>query len=212
VTDGQPGLRLRPAGSRALLVEVDGGAQVRGIAAWLRHSEFATDIEEVVPASTTILVRCARSVDEIADALRSASSSTPYVDEEQGAGRVEVAVDYSGEDLDEVCERVGTTRAELIEAHTAAGHTVAFFGFVPGLPYIEGVPAALQVPRRPTPRVEIGAGAVAIANGFTIIYPGGTPGGWSIIGHTTAPPLWDVDRDPPNLFAIGDRVVFRVAT
>lgn len=209
MTEGvRPELRLRRAGARGLLVEVDGGAAVRNVAAWLRHSEFAPDIEDVVPAGTTVLVRCSRAVvDAVADALRYADVAA--VAEGQVLQRREVVVDYCGEDLDEVCEQVGMTPAELVDTHTAAQHNVAYFGFTPGFPYIEGVPAALHVPRRATPRVEVPAGAVAIANGFTVVYPGGTPGGWNIIGRTAAPPLWDLDRDPPNLFAIGDRIVFR---
>jgi hypothetical protein len=39
--------------------------------------------------------------------------------------------------------------------------------------------------------------------------PGGTPGGWNLIGHTPLPPLCDIEREPPNLVSVGDRVMFQ---
>ena len=51
------------------------------------------------------------------------------------------------------------------------------------------------------------AGAVAIANAQTAVYPYETPGGWSIIGRTPLR-VFDPARDPASLFAPGDRVRF----
>jgi inhibitor of KinA len=51
------------------------------------------------------------------------------------------------------------------------------------------------------------AGSVAIANAQTAVYPYETPGGWSIIGRTPVK-VFDPERDPPSLFAPGDRVRF----
>jgi allophanate hydrolase subunit 1 len=48
---------------------------------------------------------------------------------------------------------------------------------------------------------------VAIANAQTAVYPYETPGGWSIIGRTPLR-VFDPLRDPPSLFAPGDRVRF----
>ena len=149
----------------------------------------------------------AHGLDEIARALQELSGQDDQMPEP--CRTIEIPVTYSGEDLDEVCDRTGVSRSRFIEEHTGARHTVAFFGFTPGFPYIEGVPGALHVPRRTTPRTRVPAGAVAVANGFTVVYPGGTPGGWSLIGYTCLPPLWDIDREPPNLVSAGDRVVFR---
>jgi biotin-dependent carboxylase-like uncharacterized protein len=35
-----------------------------------------------------------------------------------------------------------------------------------------------------------------------------SPGGWTLLGRALSPPLFDADRDPPALFAPGDRVRF----
>jgi allophanate hydrolase subunit 1 len=40
------------------------------------------------------------------------------------------------------------------------------------------------------------------------VYPSVTPGGWNIVGHTTARPF-DPNRSEPFLFTSGDRVRFR---
>ena len=207
MTGRRAGWVVRPAGAHGLLVEVGDAPAVRRLTGWLRTSQFAAMLEDVVPGGRTILVRAPHGLDEIARALRELSGQD---DQMPGPCRnIEIPVTYSGEDLDEVCDRTGVSRSRFIEEHTGARHTVAFFGFTPGFPYIEGVPRALHVPRRATPRTRVPAGAVAAANGFTVVYPGGTPGGWSLIGYTCLPPLWDIDREPPNLVSIGDRVVFR---
>lgn len=198
---------VRAAGTCGLLVETSGTAEVRRVTEWLHTSEYAPLLEDVVPGGRTVLVRASNGLDELARALRGLSFEDGRRSEPSRT--VEIPVVYSGEDLDEVCERAGVSLSRFVEEHSGAEHTVAFFGFTPGFPYIAGVPEALHVPRRATPRTRVPAGSVAIANGSTVVYPGGTPGGWNLIGRTSLPPLWDIEREPPNLLSVGDRVIFR---
>lgn len=200
-------LAVRAAGAHGLLVETSGSAAVRRVTEWLRTSEYAPLLEDVVPGGRTVLVRASHGLDELAQALRGLSAEEDRTPEPSRT--VEIPVVYSGEDLAEVCERAGVSRSRFVKEHSGAEHTVAFFGFTPGFPYIAGVPEALHVPRRATPRTRVPAGSVAIANGSTVVYPGGTPGGWNLIGRTPLPPLWDIEREPPNLLSVGDRVIFR---
>ncbi|MGH8165350.1 MAG: carboxyltransferase domain-containing protein, partial [Rhodanobacteraceae bacterium] len=58
------------------------------------------------------------------------------------------------------------------------------------------------------PRTHVPAGSVAIGGAQTGIYPRELPGGWNLIGRTPLV-LFDARRDPPCLFAPGDRVRFR---
>ncbi|WP_054882161.1 5-oxoprolinase/urea amidolyase family protein, partial [Pseudomonas sp. NBRC 111128] len=51
------------------------------------------------------------------------------------------------------------------------------------------------------------AGAVALAGGFSGIYPQASPGGWQIIG-VTGTRMWDLERDEPALLQPGYRVRF----
>lgn len=123
---------------------------------------------------------------------------------------VRIPVAYGGaegEDLAEVAERGKLSAAEVIERHTAAEYTVAMLGFQPGFAYLIGLDASLHLPRRATPRTRVPAGSVAIGGAQTGIYPSASPGGWHVIGRTSAR-LFDPAREPPALLAPGDRVRF----
>jgi biotin-dependent carboxylase-like uncharacterized protein len=63
------------------------------------------------------------------------------------------------------------------------------------------------LPRLRTPRVRVPAGSLAVADGYTGIYPAETPGGWRLIGRV-ADAMFDPGSDPPALLRPGDRVVF----
>jgi inhibitor of KinA len=124
---------------------------------------------------------------------------------------VEVPVCYDAEfalDLAEVSQRLKLAPEEIAKRHADGRYRVLMVGFAPGHPYMGGLEAKLAVPRRDTPRSNVPAGSVAIANQQTVVYPYAIPGGWNIIGRT---PLnsFDAFRPRPSLFAAGDRVRFR---
>ena len=129
----------------------------------------------------------------------------------EDSGRtVEVPVCYEPAfalDLDEVAALTKLSPQAIQKRHTSVRHSVLMGGFSPGQPYIGGLDAKLSVPRRATPRTQMPAGSVAIANAQTAVYPYETPGGWSIIGRTPLR-VFDPARDPASLFAPGDRVRF----
>jgi KipI family sensor histidine kinase inhibitor len=114
---------------------------------------------------------------------------------------------YDGEDLAEVAQRTGRAVDEVLRLHAGAEYTVRMLGFLPGFPYLDGLPEALRLPRLGTPRLAVPAGSVAIAEGQCGIYPVQSPGGWRILGRTDLV-LFDPRRDPPALLAPGDRVRF----
>ena len=132
-------------------------------------------------------------------------------DPQSEVGRlVEIPVSYggtAGPDLGYVAHACGLSEAAAIALHTARAMPVLMLGFMPGFPYIGELPAELRLPRRAEPRVAVPAGAVALANDQTGIYPSRSPGGWHIIGRTEAR-LFDPARDPPALLRAGDRVRF----
>lgn len=114
---------------------------------------------------------------------------------------------YDGADLDEVAERVGLAREEVIRRHVAGEYHVLAIGFLPGWAYLGPLDPSLALPRRSTPRTRIPAGAVAIMGAQTGIYPRVSPGGWNLIGSTDVV-LFDANRQRPALFHAGDRVRF----
>jgi len=123
---------------------------------------------------------------------------------------VEIPVCYGGEfglDLEDAARHCGLSAAEIIQRHAEPFYQVYFLGFLPGFAYLGGLPPSLTVPRRPVPRLVVPAGAVGIAGEQTGVYPLETPGGWQIIGRTPLK-LYDPQREPLSLLALGDSVKF----
>ena len=111
-------------------------------------------------------------------------------------------------DLGALAARQGLTSVAVVERLLGAELHVYQIGFMPGFPYMGGVPPALQVPRLATPRKAVPAGSIALAGAMAAVYPWESPGGWHLVGRTPAP-LWDLRRDPPALLASGDLVRWR---
>jgi inhibitor of KinA len=84
-------------------------------------------------------------------------------------------------------------------------------GFMPGFPYLGGLPPELAVPRLDKPRTRIPAGSVAIAGNQTGFYPLESPGGWRLIGRTPIHALAYSVEGPP-LFSQGDHLKFRAVS
>jgi inhibitor of KinA len=122
--------------------------------------------------------------------------------------RIPACYDESlGLDLADVAERTGLSVADVTARHSGALHHIYMMGFLPGLPYLGGLPPEFELPRRENPRIKVPGGAIAIAMSMTVIYPLESPGGWHILARTPAP-LWDMRRNPPALLAAGDKVTF----
>jgi KipI family sensor histidine kinase inhibitor len=203
-------VKLRPAGERGLLVELDDLETVHRLHAALRDLD-PPGVVELVPGYRTLLVVAgpgsAGALDELAAGLP--ELELPPAGEVAGEP-IEIPVSYDGEDLPEVASLTGLDAEEVVRRHTAPEYTVAFLGFSPGFPYLVGLDPALEVPRRDTPRTSIPAGSVGLAGGQTGIYPTASPGGWQLIGRTDVT-LFDPARDPPALLAPGSRLRFTVA-
>lgn len=109
-------------------------------------------------------------------------------------------------DLDEVAATRGLTREAAIELLCATEFPVFMLGFLPGFPYLGGLPAALEMPRLATPRLKVPAGSVAIAGRMAAVYPWDSPGGWRLVGRTGVRLFDPTKPDRPALLAPGDRV------
>ena len=70
-----------------------------------------------------------------------------------------------------------------------------------------GLSEKLHTPRLGTPRTEIPAGSVGIAESQTGVYPVASPGGWRLIGRTPVK-MFDQEIEPPSLLAAGDYIRF----
>jgi KipI family sensor histidine kinase inhibitor len=200
-------------GDQALLLEFDSTAEVL---AWhdVLCDADVLGVVDVVPASRTVLVkldgpRYQGIARQQLSRLRMAQDA-PAKAKSPGDGGVDVVIDvlYDGDDLDEVARLTGMTARDVVAAHTGTPWRVGFAGFAPGFGYLVGGDERLTVPRRSEPRTAVPAGSVGLAGEFSGVYPRQSPGGWQLIGRTSAD-LWDVDRDPPALLTPGTWVQFR---
>lgn len=174
----------------------------------VREHALADALDEVIPAQRTVML--VGQIEVVREIVRDVPVTGEIADETRLEARtVELEVRYDGPDLEELAQQTGLEIEEIIALHSGATYSVDFFGFAPGLAYFSGLPEELRVPRRPSPRTKVSPGSVAIANDYCVIYPAPTPGGWTLIGSLIGEPLWETDREPPNLVDVGDRVVFR---
>ncbi len=170
-------------------------------------SQRLGELEDIIPADGSLLL-VVKPGASISQRLRSVLA-TPQIPASAGGGTLhEIAVEYggtAGPDLQALAAQAGMDASTYVDRHAAVAYRVAFLGFQPGFAYLRGLPAALHAPRRASPRVQVPAGSVAVGGAYTGIYPASGPGGWHIIGRTTAD-LFDPERNPPALLMPGDRV------
>ena len=208
---------FRSSGDQALLVEL--GDEINPEANCLVHhlanSIKAIDLDGIVaiiPGFNTLLIQYDVLVLDL-PVLRklviemfSESESVAT-----GEGRlVELPVLYGGEfgpDLERVSGHSGVDSDSVVEIHSATNYLVYMIGFTPGFPYLGGLNEKIATPRLSTPRQDIPAGSVGIAEFQTGVYPVSTPGGWNIIGRTPLP-LFEATRSVPSLLMPGDYVRF----
>jgi KipI family sensor histidine kinase inhibitor len=204
---------LLTCGEHAVLVEVGGLDQAVSFDHAVREAVAAgtpgfTDVVDIIPAATTVLVVVTDKAGVAA--LRQALADLPAAaaGELAASGQViEIPVRYDGPDLTDVAELTGLSVEEVVAAHTGTDWRVAFGGFAPGFAYLSWGDPRLAVPRRKEPRTSVRSGAVALAGEFSAIYPRSSPGGWQLIGRTGVV-VFDIDRDPPALLQPGTVVRF----
>lgn len=190
-------MELIAVGCTAVLAEVDDPATALALALWARGRVRA---DEVVPAAATVLFDGV-----VPDEVRATLADWDGVAVPPVGELVEIPVTYDGPDLAALAESLGVEPAELVDAHAAAEHVVAFCGFAPGFSYALGSP--FDVPRLATPRSRVQPGSVGLAGPYTGIYPTASPGGWQLIGRTDVV-LWDQTRSSPALLPPGTRIRF----
>ena len=96
---------------------------------------------------------------------------------------------------------------DVISLHSDTVYFAYATGFAPGFCYLGSLAKALRTPRLSTPRAAVPAGAVAIADAQTAVYPCESPGGWRLIGACPEL-LFDLNSKPPSRLAVGATVRF----
>lgn len=201
---------IRRAGERGLLIERDDNETIHVLAAAAREL-WGIELEEVIPGHNTLLLVWQEGSELPDDAASTLVDILGHRGPQEPTGAtVTVPVRYDGPDIEVVAELAGVPAGDLPDLHSTRVYTAAFVGFSPGFAYLLGGDERLAVPRRTDPRVRVEAGSVAIAAGYTAIYPSDGPGGWHIIGHTDLR-VFDRSRDQPLLIEPGTNVIFERA-
>jgi KipI family sensor histidine kinase inhibitor len=176
------------------------------------------DVLDVIPTAQSVLVqsRPGGGIDRLGvrRVLRAAGGPPPDAGGPAGEP-VDIAVSYDGDDLVSVARRLGIDAPGVVAAHTSIVWRVQFMGFAPGFGYLvpheaptdDAARTLCALPRRSESRTSVPAGAVAVAAGYSAVYPRSSPGGWNLLGHTGLA-LWDLDREPPALLEPGRLVRF----
>jgi len=110
-------------------------------------------------------------------------------------------------DLPEMAEKLQIPVSQIIELHSGKLYDVQAIGFSPGFAYLGNVDDRIVFPRRETPRKQVPARSIGIANQYTGIYPTSTPGGWNLIARTPLP-VFNPNCEHPCIFEIGAKVKF----
>ena len=189
-------------------IEWSVGVRVRAAADRIRALRIP-HVTDVVPAYTALAIyfegtTC--SPQSIAAAIASTLQISADRDV-RAPSLLEIRIRYDGPDLNEVAERTGLTVAAVIQRHSSRTYRAYMSGFAPGFAYLGDLDEVLALPRRSVPRTRVPRGSVAIAGVQTAVYPLDTPGGWHLIGTTTAV-MFDAQREPPALIRAGDVVRF----
>jgi KipI family sensor histidine kinase inhibitor len=211
--------RLEPAGLDGWMVRLFDAIEETNLL-WLTalthdcEAAFGESLVDLVPSYTTLLVIFDPLQISAWQARQRLAKVLARLAPQEGIGAEgelhEIATWYDpsvGPDLARVAELSNLTETAVIDAHTRRDYRVFALGFSPGFAFMGLLDERLNCPRMDTPRQNVPAGSVAIAGQQTAAYPTATPGGWNLIGRTSAR-LFDRNRDGFSLLKVGDRVRF----
>ncbi|RJN32943.1 carboxyltransferase domain-containing protein [Nesterenkonia natronophila] len=196
---------IRPAGRLGLLLELETLDDVLAVHQHLKTHPMPGQVDAVAAARTIMLTfghrDHVRAAHQHTDALTDLEFSTG------GRELKKLQVVYDGEDLAELAETLGMSTEAFIQWHSGQQWVGAFGGFAPGFTYCTPAESTQPIPRRSSPRTAVPERSVAVAGDFSAVYPRVSPGGWQLIGRTSAD-MWDLDRADPALVSPGDTVVY----
>ncbi len=113
-------------------------------------------------------------------------------------------------DLERLAEAKRMAPETVIARLAAATFRVYMIGFMPGFPYMGGLPAELAMPRLASPRKTVPARSLAVTGEMCAVYPWESPGGWNLLGRTPVALFDAADEAAPALLESGDQVRWRI--
>lgn len=213
--------RLLPLGDCAWTVEFGDGidpalhGRVMGLDAALAEARAAgrlSGVAEWVPSFRSLTVHADPEADGDELGRRLLDLAATAGERRVIGRRWRLPVRFGGEagpDLDHVAAVTGHPPEAIIGLISACVFRVYMIGFLPGFPYMGGLPEALACPRRATPRTVVPARSLAVAGTMCAVYPWESPGGWHLLGRTPARLFDPAAEVRPSLLAAGDEVMWQ---
>lgn len=112
-----------------------------------------------------------------------------------------------GDDLEALATLLGLSATRVADLHASARYRVYMYGFSPGFTYLGGLPAALTISRRVTPRPPPVDKTITVGGNQTAIATFPMPTGWYVIARTPVR-LYAPERTVPFLVEAGDNIIF----
>jgi len=192
-----PAVHRRVLGFASLLDALAGDGRLAGVSEWVPTFRSVTvhfDPLRIAPQ-------------ELADVLRELAGKHASV--AAHGSRWHLPVCFEGDcapDLAELAAARGLSPEAVVALMTETVFTVYMLGFLPGFPYLGGLPAALEMPRLASPRKVVPARSIAVAGSMCAAYPWESPGGWRLLGRTPVRLFDPGNPRRPALLAPGDEV------
>jgi inhibitor of KinA len=218
--------RLLPLADSAVTVEFGNGidpavhSRVLGFARQLDALAGEGKLPEVVewvPTFRSVTVHFVPGIDDpvgLGERLLAVARGAPPAT--QAGHRWLIPVSFAPQhapDLDALAAAKGLSRERVVELMTTTVFKVYMLGFLPGFPYLGGLPPECEVPRLATPRKSVPERSIAVAGQMCAVYPWESPGGWHLLGRTPVR-FFDANVDveggqSPALLSPGDEVRWR---
>lgn len=209
--------QIEQAGPDAVLIRfgeqinIDLVPVIRAATKQLQHS-LQEEIRGLVPSYTTLMLCYDLRKNDFASIQHKIQLQLTdlSVNTASQGKLIDIPVWYDSEvgpDLQRVADYHQISIEDVIRLHTETTYHIFAIGFAPGFAYMGQVSEQLATPRLESPRQQVFAGSVAIADHQTAVYPISSPGGWNILGRT---PMKMFDRQLSDLCPVktGDRVRF----
>ena len=189
-------------------------ARVMGLAEQVatarREAGPLAGVTDVVPTFRSLTVHFApraANAEALGEWLLAAAREGTVSEHAGSCWRLPVCFDAEfAPDLPLLARTKGLTEGQVIARLLDAEFRVYMIGFLPGFPYMGGLPPELAMPRLATPRQRVPRNSLAVAGEMCSVYPWESPGGWNLLGRTPVRLFDPRYAQQPAMLAAGDLV------
>lgn len=179
-------MKTQAAGDRALLVELDPQISVAALHAAAGKVRRIDGVLNCIVGRESLYVVFSRPPD--GEAVSKAIGEAAMVAQTFAGSAHRLIVSFRPEDAPDLhafLEKVDLSRDEFLRDVARLRLVARYIGFRGGFAYLDGWPAEWAMPRRETSR-PVPRGSFAIAGATAGFYPTDSPGGWNLLGRTSA--------------------------